>query len=170
LKIQTIVSENVGFANEADREYHERKAEQFNIKPRTHMAFTPYETQLFVNHYLGTAAVLESDHQEINAGSAEWSEGAKAHAKQECEAFLEKAAVPLNEALNVEGYVLEQAATDFFLSRNGHGAGFFDRGLGRSGEILQELSKAFGASDTYTENGVMDFERPMTAVERKAKM
>ena len=36
-----------------------------------------------------------------------------------------------------EDYTPSQAGHDFWLSRNGHGAGFFDRGLGEAGEALQ---------------------------------
>lgn len=33
---------------------------------------------------------------------------------------------------------------DFWLSRNGHGAGFFDRGLGHVGDRLHESAKGYG--------------------------
>jgi hypothetical protein len=35
-------------------------------------------------------------------------------------------------------------ADDFVLTRNGHGAGFWDRGLGKDGDTLTRLSKAYG--------------------------
>jgi hypothetical protein len=43
----------------------------------------------------------------------------------------------------------EQAGADFWLTRNGHGAGFWDRGLGELGERLTEAAKASGSSDLY---------------------
>lgn len=43
----------------------------------------------------------------------------------------------------------EQAGGDFWLTRNGHGAGFWDRGLGELGERLSKAAKAFGGSDLY---------------------
>lgn len=36
------------------------------------------------------------------------------------------------------------AGHDFWLSRNGHGAGFFDRGLGERGDRLQAAAEKFG--------------------------
>lgn len=43
----------------------------------------------------------------------------------------------------------EMAGHDFWLSRNGHGAGFFDRGLDELGDKLQELAKTYGSCDPY---------------------
>lgn len=42
-----------------------------------------------------------------------------------------------------------QHGHDFALSRNGHGAGFFDRGYGPVGDVLQELAKSFGEFNLY---------------------
>lgn len=38
---------------------------------------------------------------------------------------------------------------DFFLTRNGHGAGFWDRGLGDIGDRLTAACKTYGTSDPY---------------------
>ena len=38
---------------------------------------------------------------------------------------------------------------DFFLTRNGHGAGFWDRGLGELGEKLSEHARAYGSRDLF---------------------
>jgi hypothetical protein len=43
----------------------------------------------------------------------------------------------------------ERAGHDFWLTRNGHGAGFWDRGLGNIGDSLSEACRAFGSSDLY---------------------
>lgn len=40
-----------------------------------------------------------------------------------------------------------QAGHDFWLTRNGHGAGFWDRGLGQLGETLTAAAKACGTVD-----------------------
>lgn len=42
-----------------------------------------------------------------------------------------------------------QAGHDFWLTRNGHGAGFWDRGLGEVGDRLTKASKAYGSVDLY---------------------
>lgn len=38
----------------------------------------------------------------------------------------------------------EQAAHHFYLSRNGHGTGFWDRGLGVIGDQLHDAAKVYG--------------------------
>ena len=43
----------------------------------------------------------------------------------------------------------EQLGHDFWLTRNGHGAGFWDRGLGDLGERLSEEAKVYGSYDLY---------------------
>lgn len=51
----------------------------------------------------------------------------------------------------------ERAGHDFWLTRNGHGAGFWDRGLGKLGEKLTQASKAYGSIDLYvTDDGKID--------------
>jgi len=43
----------------------------------------------------------------------------------------------------------ECAGHDFWLTRNGHGAGFWDRGMGGLGDRLSNAAKAFGSVDLY---------------------
>jgi hypothetical protein len=60
----------------------------------------------------------------------------------DCRAFLKK----------FGNYVHEEpsrAGVDFWLSRNGHGAGFFDGDWGDDGDRLQSGSKEFGNVDLY---------------------
>jgi hypothetical protein len=42
-----------------------------------------------------------------------------------------------------------QMGRDFWLTRNRHGAGFWDRGIGELGERLTEAAHTFGSSDLY---------------------
>jgi hypothetical protein len=42
-----------------------------------------------------------------------------------------------------------QCGHDYWLSRNGHGAGFWDRGYGELGERLHKATKPYGGSDLY---------------------
>lgn len=43
----------------------------------------------------------------------------------------------------------ERAGHDFWLTRNGHGAGFWDRGLGALGERLSAAARVYGSVDLY---------------------
>lgn len=50
---------------------------------------------------------------------------------------------------------LDRAACghDFWLSRNGHGAGFWDRGLGELGDRLHKATKPYGSCDLMVWKG-----------------
>lgn len=43
----------------------------------------------------------------------------------------------------------EQFGHDFWLTRNGHGVGFWDRGLGDLGDKLTDVAKSYGNCDLY---------------------
>ena len=47
----------------------------------------------------------------------------------------------------------EQIGHDFWLTRNGHGAGFWDRGLGEAGERLTAIAKTFPAVALFEAEG-----------------
>lgn len=49
----------------------------------------------------------------------------------------------------LEGLDYSQSGHDFWLTRNGHGAGFWDRGLGEVGQKLTEACRPYGSYDLY---------------------
>jgi hypothetical protein len=59
------------------------------------------------------------------------------------------------ETANADDLAAYQDATgqvgghDFWLTRNGHGAGFWDRGLGALGQRLTDNAHAYGSVDLY---------------------
>lgn len=63
----------------------------------------------------------------------------------DCRSFQESEADDLAES----GLSDEQAGHDFWLTRNGHGAGFWDRGLGAVGDRLSKACKPYGSVDLY---------------------
>jgi hypothetical protein len=44
----------------------------------------------------------------------------------------------------MQGRPMDHAGHDFWLTRNGHGAGFWDRGLGAVGDRLTRAAKVYG--------------------------
>ena len=68
--------------------------------------------------------------------------------KDDCNDFIDRNQADLL-ALDQNGYGFQQAGHDYLLSRNGHGAGFFDRDLGEVGDRLQEAAQASGQADAY---------------------
>jgi hypothetical protein len=61
------------------------------------------------------------------------------------EAFIEAEAADIAAS----GLTAQQVGHDFWLTRNGHGAGFWDRGLGEIGDRLSEAAKVYGGVDLY---------------------
>lgn len=65
--------------------------------------------------------------------------------EEDCQNFL--------DLLENEGIVSpgdeEQNGHDFWLTRNGHGAGFWDRGYGKVGDELTKWAKTFGSCDLH---------------------
>lgn len=55
----------------------------------------------------------------------------------------------LERAVAEPGYSIGDAGHDFWLTRNGHGAGFWDRGLGKVGDALTKAAKVYGGVDLY---------------------
>jgi hypothetical protein len=51
--------------------------------------------------------------------------------------------------LMASGQSEEQIGHDFWLTRNGHGAGFWDRGLGELGDRLSQACKPYGEVNLY---------------------
>lgn len=66
-----------------------------------------------------------------------------------CNAFITANAKDLLAATGQPGYTFSRAGHDFMLSSNGHGAGFFDRGLGQAGDRLQEAANRAPATQAY---------------------
>lgn len=64
--------------------------------------------------------------------------------KQDCKAFYTMHSATWASAMNDE-----QAGHDFCLTRNRHGAGFWDRGLGALGDELSKLSNEYGSMNVY---------------------
>lgn len=102
----------------------------------------------FVGQYLRTA--LWSSHGDDGEPLdglyevSDISDDATQAAYEECKDFILGNAQDLAEIIDAG-----QAGHDFWLTRNGHGAGFWDRGLGELGDRLTEASKVYGESDLY---------------------
>ena len=96
----------------------------------------------FLDAYL-EAAVFTLPDDEDSKGQNGFAPEAIAQATRECAAFQEAASDLL---LNLDD---ASAGHDFWLTRNRHGAGFWDRGLGMAGEMLTDLAHKTGERDLY---------------------
>lgn len=85
-------------------------------------------------------AMLASEDDLGNAGFYQLPREAFDKSISDCLKFQKMVATPLMMAL-AGSYDSAQAGMDFYLTRNGHGAGFWDRGLGVIGEELTTICK-----------------------------
>ena len=106
----------------------------------------------FVRAYLNCAewcGPYNEEEQEAlkrKGASARWSDEAVKRAEVDCARFQERAGELL------KAWMPEQAGHDFWLTRNGHGAGFWDRGL-PNGDALTTIAAAFGECNVWFDAG-----------------
>lgn len=74
----------------------------------------------------------------------DFAERAVDEAREDCQSFVD-----LCRDNGVELLDAAQMGHDFWLTRNHHGAGFWDRGLGEQGLQLTKWANTFGSSDAY---------------------
>jgi len=96
----------------------------------------------FFNAYLECAfwSSIDDDGRQIdeNYSPEDLTDHARAAQRAECVAFIDA------NREDLEGIDATQAGHDFWLTRNGHGAGFWDRGLGERGERLSAAARVYG--------------------------
>lgn len=83
------------------------------------------------------------------------SEESLAAAVKDCEQFRELCIEQLGEDAFAD-WSDEQAGHDFWLTRNGHGAGFWDRGL-ENGDELSKWARSFGSVHADAWDGKVHF-------------
>ena len=107
----------------------------------------------FTEHYLICALWSSTDDDSLplddNYGIEDMSEQTINQAIEDCKDFRVLAAKELAESKQSD----EQNSHDFWLTRNGHGTGFWDRGLGEVGRKLTDLAKTYGSCDLYVTDG-----------------
>jgi hypothetical protein len=117
----------------------------------------------FVQSYLGTAEWVT-----VDGTTRGFTKAAKKIAENECTDFIKMVFENFtkDEAIDILTYqgndVSSLAGHDFFLTRNGHGAGFWDKDiynkLAPNGcEKLTELAKMCGTADVFENRGYLTF-------------
>lgn len=85
----------------------------------------------------------------------DFTEAALKDAAADCAKFQEQNAAVLAAAYEMEGFDESSAGHDFFLTRCGHGAGFWDRDLGEAGEALTKSARDFGEAYISEDGGAL---------------
>ncbi len=98
-----------------------------------------------INGYL--EAALWTEEEELGPSNIETdvSFEAKVDAYTDIKKFKQLA----GELIAQSGLNDEQIGHDLWLTRNGHGAGFWDRGLGEIGDKLADIAKGMGSKYAY---------------------
>ena len=84
--------------------------------------------------------------ESLDDTDAQWNTTAIAAATAQIEQFVDD---EVDEIIERHGIQPGQLGHDLWLTRNGHGAGFWDRGYGPDGDRLTELCKPMGSDDAY---------------------
>lgn len=138
---------------------------------------TEQQREAFFQAFVAAMVWLGTDDNETpmdeNHSTEDIHPGVLAELKNDCNAFIDQNTDLLIKAVMKDGYTFSNAGHDYLLSRNGHGAGFFDRDLDEVGDKLQEASQAEGTVDAYVgDDGqiyVSGLETPKTSQVRKPK-
>ena len=77
------------------------------------------------------------------------SEESQASARVDCQSFVDQCTESRIDLMSIDGMGCSRIGHDLWLTRNHHGAGFWDRGLGPIGARLTELAHAMGSVDAY---------------------
>lgn len=111
---------------------------------------------LWANTYTETDGELES--VDGTVANAELTSDAATALRQDVDDFLDEHVQRLiwGAAVRTRGqYRPDQAGHDFALTRNGHGAGFWDRGLGIVGDALTAHAKPHGERNLFVDSDGM---------------
>jgi len=141
---------NYRMKSEKDGEWVTPKADDDVLKTLGNIiaGVTPEKLDAFTEAYI-TAALWSTNDESTpqggdplddNYGPSDIAPEALAEIRKDCERFQTEAKSLLEEA----GMSDDQAGHDFWLTRNGHGVGFWDRGLGALGDALSKVAKTFG--------------------------
>lgn len=120
-----------------------------------------YKSSLYIiiDSYLETAIWTEEEQNDELEGKTIWyfSDNARNKAKEEIEWFL-KNAISLGGEKVFSDVSYTSIGHDIWLSRNGHGAGFFDRGYeDEISDFLMYLSHELGEISLEVNNDKIDF-------------
>lgn len=121
--------------------------------------FTERQQAAFIAGYkeaaLWSSADTHPDTQEhVCLDDFEWAQGESDKRAEEARDFMVYAGDLLHDyarerTCGPDYDEWECAGHDFWLTRNGHGAGYWDRGLGELGDKLTAAAKTFGGIDLY---------------------
>lgn len=115
------------------------------MSPKQSFADAYIEAALWSSTY----ETAEGDDNYMDDGQHELAPVTLQSMRDSCAAFQREFRMELAQAYEHLSYSEAQAGHDFWLTRNGHGGGFWDRGLGHIGHRLAEAAKKYGERGLY---------------------
>jgi hypothetical protein len=118
----------------------------------TREQLTPAELDRFHRAYIECALWSSVNHDDALGESLEGYELATVTHNDmlnTCRLWTDANIELLDAACERDGYTIERAGHDFWLTQNHHGAGFWDRGLGDIGARLTDAAHLEGSVDLY---------------------
>jgi hypothetical protein len=117
----------------------------------------PFDTEGFIRAYIGAALWSSTGDDDEPLGvlysTDDLAPGTLGSMRADCEGFINANAEHLAEYCARMGCGRwsgeERAGHDFWLTRCGHGVGFWDRGLGSLGLALSKAAESYGYVDLY---------------------
>ena len=103
----------------------------------------------FLRGYIECVYFTDTGDLDQPEADAELSDDARALCVADCLEFQRREALPLAHAYAHHDYDAVQAGRDFWLTRNGHGVGFWDRGLGAVGDTLTAACRTWPQLSAY---------------------
>ena len=116
------------------------------------------DTRTIANAYLEAVEFTDCGPDDPERAEASWSEGLFQHADEAVIEFIRRLPSALLDEVvcSVEDgrYSWTHFGHDLWLTRNGHGSGFWNRGLAMLGDELSDHARAMGEVWTYvTDDG-----------------
>lgn len=107
--------------------------------------------ELVLAGYIQAMQWASTDGDDNSLEDYELSEEAKENCRQACVNLLDKhrSLVVTVVCEDTGTYNYDNVGHDLFLTREGHGAGFWDRGLGMNGDLLTDYCNEIGTADPY---------------------
>lgn len=124
--------------------------------PEFEPAFTPKGLDDFTEGYADAAEwLIDEDQPKVLHG---WTRNAILRIKKDCTKFQKENEADLAKYCEISERNMASAGHDFWLTRNHHGAGFWDRGDDPVFRALTDAAHAYGEINTWvTNNGYINF-------------
>jgi hypothetical protein len=124
--------------------------------PQFYPEHTPRTIDEFTAGYLDAAEWLLDDEVDRDRLRG-WTKAAVVRAVRDCGEFQRDNAADLERYSEATGRGLSSAGHDFFLTRNGHGAGYWDRGDDPCLDRLTDAAHACGSASADAYRGWLNW-------------